>query len=51
MSERKQAITMVWNEFMRAFMPKLDKLPTPAEKVVCARLLKATLEDYIEKNS
>ena len=51
MSERKQAITMVWNEFIKAFMPKLDRLDTPAEKVVCARLLKATLEDFIEKNS
>jgi hypothetical protein len=51
MSERRQAITLVWNEFIRTFMPKLDKLDTPAEKVVCARLLKAALEDYIEKNS
>jgi len=51
MSERKQAITMVWNEFIKVFMPKLDRLSAPAEKVVCARLLKATLEDFIEKNS
>jgi hypothetical protein len=51
MSERRQAITMLWNEFIRAFLPKLDKLGTPAERVVCARLLKAALEDYIEKNS
>jgi hypothetical protein len=49
MSEKRQAITILWNEFMRAFLPKLDKL-SPEERLVCARLLKATLERYIETN-
>jgi hypothetical protein len=51
MSEKRHQITQLLNEFIRSFMPKMDKLDTPAERVVCARLLKAALEDYIEKNS
>ena len=50
MSERRHPITVLLNEFIRAFMPKLDRLASPKERVVCARLLKAALEDYIEKN-
>jgi hypothetical protein len=49
MSEKRQIITQLWTEFMKTFLPKLDKLP-PDEKLVCARLLKATLERYIESN-
>jgi hypothetical protein len=50
MSERRHPITVLLNEFIRAFMPKIDRLGSPKERVVCARLLKAALEDYIEKN-
>jgi hypothetical protein len=51
MNERRHPITVLLNEFVRAFMPKLDQLASPKERVVCARLLKAALEDYIEKNN
>jgi hypothetical protein len=51
MAERRHPITLLLNEFIRSFMPKLDRLAGPEERVVCARLLKAALEDYIEKNS
>ena len=50
MSEQRHPITQVLNEFIRSFLPKLDQLPSQKEKVVCARLLKAALEDYIERN-
>lgn len=50
MSEKRHPITLLLNEFIRTFIPKLDRLPGQKEKVVCARLLKAALEDYIEKN-
>ncbi len=49
MSEKRQMTSQLWNEFIKIFLPKLDKFP-PDEKLVCARLLKATLERYIEKN-
>jgi hypothetical protein len=50
MSERRHQITQLLNEFMRSFLPKLDTLPEGKERIVCARLLKAALEDYIERN-
>lgn len=50
MSEKRHPITQLLNEFIRSFLPKLDHLQNPKEKVVCARLLKAALEDYIERN-
>jgi hypothetical protein len=50
MNEKRHPITILLNEFVIAFMPKLDRLASPKERVVCARLLKAALEDYIEKN-
>jgi len=46
----RHAITVVIDEFLETFLPKLDQLDTPSEKVVCARILKAALEDYIERN-
>jgi hypothetical protein len=50
-NQRLQPTTILWYEFMDKFMPKLNRLATPAERLVCARLMKATIEDYIEKNS
>jgi hypothetical protein len=49
MSEKKQIVTQLWDEFIKKFLPKLDKLPV-AERLVVARLLKGALERYIEKN-
>jgi hypothetical protein len=46
----KYAITVVIEEFLETFLPKLDQLDNSKEKVVCARLLKAALENYIERN-
>lgn len=46
----RYAMTVVIDEFLETFLPKLDQLDTPTEKVVCARILKAALEDYIERN-
>lgn len=50
MSEKRHQITQLLNEFIRSFLPKLNNLPEGKERVVCARLLKAALEDYIERN-
>lgn len=47
----RQAVTVLIDEFINTYLPKLDQLDTPTEKSVCARILKAALEDYIEKNS
>jgi len=46
----RYAMTVVIDEFLETFLPKLDQLDTPPEKVVCARILKAALENYIERN-
>ncbi len=44
----RQAVTVLIDEFIKTYLPKIDQLDTPAEKSVCARILKAALEDYIE---
>jgi len=49
--QRLQPVTILLNEFIRSFMPKLDRLATPAERLVCARLMKAAIEKYIDDNS
>jgi hypothetical protein len=47
----RQAISVLIDEFIKTYLPKLDQLDTPTEKAVCARILKAALEDYIERNN
>jgi hypothetical protein len=49
MSEKRHIVTITLNEFTRQFMPKLEKLGR-IEKIVCARLMKAALEKFIEEN-
>ena len=47
----RQAVTVLIDEFINTYLPKLDQLESPTEKSVCARLLKAALEDYIETSN
>jgi hypothetical protein len=44
----RQAVSVLLDEFINTFLPKLDQLDTPTEKAFCARILKTALEDYIE---
>jgi len=47
----RQAVTVLIDEFINTYLPKIDQLDTPAEKAVCVRILKAAIEDYIEKTN
>jgi hypothetical protein len=44
----QQPISVLLDEFINTFLPKLDQL-SASERAVCARILKAALEDYMEK--